>query len=464
MRASRVVFIVLAFITALGSTQQTPVQASPGNPSSDCNGNGIPDSQDIATGASFDANNNGIPDECECDRLADGVDAFFSGRGTGMPVILVADDFIVPKGVHRVHAVTVQMYTTSFPPRASLELLEDDCGRPGKRKHEIPSAEYRPVLDPSTGHQVFFANLPLYEFLFLPDNLWLPEGRYWFSAVGIGDGSFQDQAAWATSGLGNTRGATAHIFGLFPYPDEWTPVEICLPTAGKTDMALCVMLDLHRVIWDNGPPTDLLPPKSLNLATTKHRQADDFLIPACREQQISYIEAWYVTNLNLIQFVVAEIYDDENCEPANLLHSFHASRTKFVSNTNVAGLRIERAEFCDLNISLPGGKRYWLVLRIHGGGAAGDRTGWLPSSRCDLAPCRVQLSHSLVQFNFQHWESIEHWTGYKTDLAFRIIGKHTPVTVPDHCSPRGADINGDGQVDILDWFAFISALISALSN
>ncbi len=31
----------------------------------DCNGNGIPDSIDIATGTSKDCNSNGIPDECE---------------------------------------------------------------------------------------------------------------------------------------------------------------------------------------------------------------------------------------------------------------------------------------------------------------------------------------------------------------------------------------------------------------
>ena len=34
---------------------------------SDCNGNGIADSCDLASGTSLDANSNGIPDECECD-------------------------------------------------------------------------------------------------------------------------------------------------------------------------------------------------------------------------------------------------------------------------------------------------------------------------------------------------------------------------------------------------------------
>ena len=38
----------------------------------DCNCNGVPDSDDIADGASLDANNNGIPDECECPADLDG--------------------------------------------------------------------------------------------------------------------------------------------------------------------------------------------------------------------------------------------------------------------------------------------------------------------------------------------------------------------------------------------------------
>lgn len=36
------------------------------DPFLDCNGNGIPDSQDLANGTSPDSNGNGIPDECEC--------------------------------------------------------------------------------------------------------------------------------------------------------------------------------------------------------------------------------------------------------------------------------------------------------------------------------------------------------------------------------------------------------------
>jgi len=38
----------------------------------DCNSNGVPDSEDIANGASTDCNGNGVPDECEADRDNDG--------------------------------------------------------------------------------------------------------------------------------------------------------------------------------------------------------------------------------------------------------------------------------------------------------------------------------------------------------------------------------------------------------
>ncbi len=37
----------------------------PGAPERDCNGNGIEDAIDIATGVSSDANLDGVPDECQ---------------------------------------------------------------------------------------------------------------------------------------------------------------------------------------------------------------------------------------------------------------------------------------------------------------------------------------------------------------------------------------------------------------
>src|SRR5262245_18592240 len=39
----------------------------------DCNANGVPDDQDIASGASADCDGNGVPDECEADCDADGI-------------------------------------------------------------------------------------------------------------------------------------------------------------------------------------------------------------------------------------------------------------------------------------------------------------------------------------------------------------------------------------------------------
>lgn len=42
-------------------------------PITDCNGNGVDDAQDIATGASLDCDGNGLPDECEADSDGDGI-------------------------------------------------------------------------------------------------------------------------------------------------------------------------------------------------------------------------------------------------------------------------------------------------------------------------------------------------------------------------------------------------------
>jgi len=58
----------------------------------DCNNNGIPDSEDIASGSSQDLNNNGIPDECDC--LADNTPVNADGS-TGNGVVNIDDLVLV---------------------------------------------------------------------------------------------------------------------------------------------------------------------------------------------------------------------------------------------------------------------------------------------------------------------------------------------------------------------------------
>ena len=53
------VTIVLLLIVAGGFDAATPA--------ADCNGNSIPDDQEIAHGQARDCNGNGIPDECDVD-------------------------------------------------------------------------------------------------------------------------------------------------------------------------------------------------------------------------------------------------------------------------------------------------------------------------------------------------------------------------------------------------------------
>lgn len=55
-RPSRV-FVIAALVAAFASLERASAQ--------DCNGNGVPDDQDIAQGTSLDCNGNGIPDECD---------------------------------------------------------------------------------------------------------------------------------------------------------------------------------------------------------------------------------------------------------------------------------------------------------------------------------------------------------------------------------------------------------------
>jgi len=73
----------------------------------DCNGNGIPDDIDIATGTSQDINGNGVPDECEPDCNGNGIpDSYDISQGTssdinndGIPDECQFDVMIVPVAV-----------------------------------------------------------------------------------------------------------------------------------------------------------------------------------------------------------------------------------------------------------------------------------------------------------------------------------------------------------------------------
>jgi len=73
----------------------------------DCNGNGIPDDIDIATGTSQDINGNGVPDECEPDCNGNGIpDSYDISQGTssdinndGIPDECQFDIMIVPLAV-----------------------------------------------------------------------------------------------------------------------------------------------------------------------------------------------------------------------------------------------------------------------------------------------------------------------------------------------------------------------------
>jgi hypothetical protein len=58
-----------------GTWQGAEVPCAEGlcSPAPDCNGNGIPDSEDIAAGTSLDCDANGVPDECQPDTDQDGV-------------------------------------------------------------------------------------------------------------------------------------------------------------------------------------------------------------------------------------------------------------------------------------------------------------------------------------------------------------------------------------------------------
>jgi len=92
------------------------------DPYTDCNGNGIEDSVDIATGFSTDDNLNGIPDECECPGAAyctcPSIDAPCANPdpGAGCANSLGAGAVLLGGGSSSVFSDDLELDTTGLPP------------------------------------------------------------------------------------------------------------------------------------------------------------------------------------------------------------------------------------------------------------------------------------------------------------------------------------------------------------
>ncbi len=153
----------------------------PVQPMLDCNGNGIPDDQDIADGAP-DCDNNGIIDTCQeggcpqrtflVDQGSDAADTF--GRALGIPSQWqVFQPFDVPPGeTWTIGEIGIDGYTSSYADGTGLtiRLFPDD----GTFTRPDESQE---LATPAVAHLRFSTN---YEnWVYAPLSATLSEGRYW---------------------------------------------------------------------------------------------------------------------------------------------------------------------------------------------------------------------------------------------------------------------------------------------
>ncbi len=196
--------------TAPGSAYPTFLALSTGEPAQalrDCNGNAIADDVDIAGGAP-DCDNNGAIDTCQASAcvarnfLLDNGDDAADGSGRSVTSFWKAyQPFDVPAQGWAVSELGLDGYTYNFHDGQGFaaEIFADDGT--GEAPHE-----FAPIAS-ITGNFQF--NAVLENWVYLPLQAQLPQGRYWLRLSGVASSTYVSTANYGTSGLGSrTRGGS----------------------------------------------------------------------------------------------------------------------------------------------------------------------------------------------------------------------------------------------------------------
>ncbi|MBX3387130.1 MAG: cadherin-like domain-containing protein [Phycisphaeraceae bacterium] len=483
----------------------------------DCNGNGQPDSCDIANGFSQDCNGDGIPDECEC--LWDNcvVDEFngpfdiagavsltnngqVSHMGGGVPLgARVADDFVLCEGyAHKITLFRGDMITNtiSYLRKAKLEFFEDCDGVPAAEPFAsfVTDRVIRTVPNIAPGGY----DLVTYEFRLCDACLWLEGGKtYWVSLTGKTDNVNPDKSYWV--GLPGPRGP-GDILGLPPKKADgvptgtntwgvfafgpWVGLEACC--IGCVNMCFSISGESCKVIWDNGEP-DLHPgpvvggPSGSLGGSHLVRSADNFVTGTCKEQEVCLIEGWIWTNCNP-PHIFLELYEDDPCVMDDTFNPpihrqmpgpkrlpipqftatptcvFPLPETVLVDGYTLRGYRVI---FADLGWQLLPGQNYWVSIGATGNGSFSGRTYFTAKKVCD--PCEhIKIKPSVTR-RLSPPET--GWVSGEFDLAFRVAVRERSIPIKTPLARDGSgpaaptcagDYNRDGVLDLNDLLDFLN--------
>jgi hypothetical protein len=485
----------------------------------DCNGNNVPDADDILSGTSKDCNGNGVPDECECvwdngdpPSDIDDVDGLFSHIGggamstTGFDAIRVADDVFLPPGfLHRVTAFRGLMINNSWPGarRARLEIFHDCNGEP----------EIVPFFT-STNFEILSESpradgnyLVWYRFDLCDDQLWLDGGKtYWFSLIGETDRVTDDLSSWAVTPPDNDAlliRVPNQSFGMkiahntYEW-DDWDPV--CQGCPGCVNMVFKLDGYSCQILFDNGRPDKRvpLPPllpglKSGPYGAINWRSRDDFVLRNCQERKVCVIDAWVWANCHPGHGFI-ELYADNPCPPSPVapegepyvgflyqlpIDQVHDLGVSFYDGGDELRLYcirviepvVQRGTEPPGPLCLDPGRTYWISAGATLSGSFSTKSLFAFSERCcprGEIPCAFQMNRPQTRRQSAPSTAwLPSTVSNLRDLAFRIAveplepgsgASTTSIAAEPDCP---ADLDFDGAYSVQDIFMFLSEWFTA---
>jgi hypothetical protein len=466
----------------------------------DCNHDGIPDSCQGGGGGGVDCNGDGIADACQCvwdngsvspaDALiANGQLSHLGSNGTAAKV---ADDFyLCPNHVYRIFNFTGQMLTNSILRKAQIEFYEDCNGVPADQPFKtFTNATVLSETPAGNGY-----SMVTYSFDLCSECFYLDGGKnYWVAFVGRSDQTGTDLSYWVATTpnpspstvMGLPPLKRSGIGGPEPYPftfQPWEPTNQCC--LGCVNMSWHMTGEACLEAWNNGtidlnPATEGGTPSGTHRATpTPPRAAENFVIKGCDPVQVCYLETYIWTNCNPVRGF-AEIYENECFQalvnvdtPPGALRPIAPALTPFatvlatrmeaVPNAtfvyNGVTLNAYKLVFCQPNLTLQGGRTYWISSGSYTSGSInGEALFAYAAPPCPgTCPIRLTTGGSLdPNVTPLVWLDTGH------EHAFRIavrgeLGLFNATPAPAPPPPCTADFNADGALNPQDIFDYLNA-------
>jgi hypothetical protein len=391
----------------------------------------------------------------------------------------VADDFYLPPGdMYRVRTIEGTMITSLTDPilrKAGIELYEECNGQPGQLisfaplNPANPSGPTEPVITLTPTGQTFNGQA-IVKVTATFNNLWLRGGKnYWVSFFGKSDGDLV--WSWGTAGNGIIKGKPGLFRSTSNGFPEWTGIEtIC---CGCTDFAFCVTADNCKILYDAGRYAldgsySLAPANAPLTNPLAAKTADNFVVPPCDPMMVCYLEAYIITNCDA---AALDIFTAETCGRPSESDSVVARLTpnriihtgQFITR-NGQQLEVLCLQFYDMNVTLLGGRNYWLSAYGLQQGALRQQAYFAYNTSC-RNPCLIKFDQSYIKgraLSLDTWTAGNLVTGAPHDNAFLVAIKAATRGV-DNAGPSTCPVDFDrnGRLNIDDIFTYVAAWFRA---